>query len=213
MWTYGRRLGAITLVAVAACGSNPAGSGGEDSGTVVPRSDAGHAPADTGGGVALRDGGADAARAADAVADVTVHPDATSRDASSQDTGVSDSSGDQGAPGFDAGDSPIIGPPDTGTVNVDATRDGPPLDACGICDRTWVCNGFPDSWVSTGPQACADIRRGTAVATLYCEHGDTINYPDPTNNDGTWSVTATGLALVYNSLGGGTMEIDCVPPS
>ena len=84
------------------------------------------------------------------------------------------------------------------------------LDACGICDRVWVCNGFADNWVSVGPHACADIRGMTTVATLYCVSGDTINFPDPTSNDGTWAVTSTGLALYYNSLGG-TVEIDCVP--
>jgi hypothetical protein len=64
--------------------------------------------------------------------------------------------------------------------------------------------------VATGPKVCADIRNGTTVATLYCVNGDTINYADPTNNDGTWAVTSTGLSLYYNSLGG-TVEIDCVP--
>jgi hypothetical protein len=73
-----------------------------------------------------------------------------------------------------------------------------------------VCNGFADGWVSVGLQACADVRGTTTVATLYCTHGDTINYPDPNNNDGTWALTSTGLALYYNSLGG-TVEIDCVP--
>jgi hypothetical protein len=48
------------------------------------------------------------------------------------------------------------------------------------------------------------------VATLYCVTADTINYPDPNNNDGTWALTSTGLALYYNGLQG-SVEIDCVP--
>jgi hypothetical protein len=84
------------------------------------------------------------------------------------------------------------------------------VDACGICDRVWVCNGFPDNWVSTGPDSCADIRSGTTVATLFCVNGDTIDYADPNNNDGTWAVTSTGMSLYYNSLEG-SVEIDCVP--
>ena len=83
------------------------------------------------------------------------------------------------------------------------------VDACGICDRVWVCNGFADPWVSAGPDECADSGNST---TLYCVNGDTINYPsaDPSENDGTWAVTSTGLALYFNSLQG-TVEIDCVP--
>ena len=83
------------------------------------------------------------------------------------------------------------------------------MDACGICDRVWVCNGFADPWVSAGPDECADSGNST---TLYCVNGDTINYPsaDPSENDGTWAVTSTGLALYFNSLQG-TVEIDCVP--
>jgi hypothetical protein len=61
--------------------------------------------------------------------------------------------------------------------------------------------------VSTGPYSCQDTRTGT---TLYCQHGDTINYADPNNNDGTWAMTSTGLALYFNGLQG-TVEIDCTP--
>ena len=74
-----------------------------------------------------------------------------------------------------------------------------------------MCNGFPDDWVSIGPQACADVRDGVTVTTLYCEEARTINFPSATGNDGTWDTVGTGLALYFNSLQG-THEIDCVPP-
>jgi hypothetical protein len=100
--------------------------------------------------------------------------------------------------------------PDAGIGNDAGGGDAGGPNACDICDRVWVCNGFADNWVSVGPTACADIRQGTTVATLYCTEADTIDYSDPNNNDGTWSLMGDELVLDYNSLEG-TMEIDCYP--
>lgn len=156
-------------------------------------------------------------------------PDATTHDAGpapGKDAGVDASGsvpdatspandGDDEDAAFDGnfGDVIVIGPPPMDSSIPDAAPDAPKLDACGICDRVWVCNGFADTWVSTGSEGCADIRGTATVATLYCENGDTINYPSATGNDGTWAITSTGLALYYDNLGGGTVEIDCVPGS
>jgi len=124
-------------------------------------------------------------------------------------------SGDTGAPEAGGFDVIVIGPPDTGVTLPDAATDGSGIDACGICDRVWVCNGFSDHWVSMGPDACADVRQTSmgpaTVATLYCQNGDTINYASAMNNAGMWMTTPTGLALLYDNVGGGTVEIDCVP--
>ena len=130
------------------------------------------------------------------------------------DATVPDAFSNDGDPFFDGnlGDVIVIGPPQVDSSIPDSGPDAPVLDACGICDRVWVCNGITDTWRSSGPEACADIRGTTTVATLYCEHGNTINFPDPMNNDGTWSKTSTGLALDYYGLEG-VMEIDCVPGS
>jgi hypothetical protein len=100
--------------------------------------------------------------------------------------------------------------PDAGAASDAGGAEAGFANACGICDRVWVCNGFADNWVSVGPTACADIRQGTAVATLYCSQADTINYADPNDNDGTWSFMGDELVLDYNSLEG-TVEIDCYP--
>jgi hypothetical protein len=138
----------------------------------------------------------------DAAGDAKVQP---GEDTSTEEGGITD-----GAFDLDGFDVIVIGPPDAEHVP-DATPDGPVLDACGICDRSWTCNGFTDRWVSTGPQSCGDDRNGNIVTTLFCENGDTIGFPDPTNNYGTWSTTPTGMTLLFNNLGGGTVEIDCVP--
>jgi hypothetical protein len=110
---------------------------------------------------------------------------------------------------FDAnfGDVIMIGPPPVDASCPDAASDAPKLDACGICDRVWNCNGFPQVWVSMGPDACKDTKNMTI---LYCENGNTIGFPDPANNYGSWMITSTGLALDFNGLSG-TMEIDCTP--
>jgi hypothetical protein len=130
-------------------------------------------------------------------------------------SGDSSAGTDSSAPADSSGEGDSATLADTTSPPVDSgapdvTMEAAALDACGICDRVWICNGFADTWVSAGSQACADVRSGTTVATLYCAQGDTINYADPNNNDGTWATTPEGLALYYNSLQG-TVEIDCTP--
>ena len=133
----------------------------------------------------------------------------TSVDASALESGLGDGGFNLDGFDLDGFDVIVIGPPD---VHVpDASPDAPVLNACGVCDRTWVCNGFSDKWVSTGPQSCGDDRNGNIVISIFCEHGDTIGVPDPANNSGTWMTTPTGMTLDFSMLGGGTMEIDCVP--
>ena len=140
--------------------------------------------------------------------DATVTPEAAApNDATTPENDANDDSG-----GFDAsfGDVIIIGPPPVDASFPDSASDGPKLNACGICDRVWNCNGFSQGWVSTGPEACTNTHNDTI---LYCENGNTINFADATNNDGSWMVTSTGLTIDFNNLGGGTVEFDCIPGS
>jgi hypothetical protein len=203
--------GITVLLLLAACSASP-GTGettldaGQDTSVDVTNlhlPEGGRAPDAT-----THDTGATSGR--DAGHDATVSPP----DATSRQNDAGDDADDEDA-SFDGnfGDVIVIGPPQLDSSIPDASPDAPRLDACGICDRVWVCNGFPDTWTSTGPQSCADIRGTTTVATLYCENGNTINYPSATGNDGSWVATATSLTLTYNDLGGGTVEIDCVPGS
>jgi hypothetical protein len=169
--------------------------------------------------------------------DATHGADARARDATTHDAGRPDATtapGDGGAKdaGVDVGviqdsgvpldvvvgDATSSGPPpgmDSGAP--DSPADAPKLDACGVCDRVWVCNGFADTWVSTSSDACAYIRSGVTAATLYCENGnDTINYPAATDADdsqtaGVWQQTSSGLTLTYFAFGT-PMVITCVPP-
>jgi len=184
-------------------GAAPEAGSREAGGADAARTDGGRGDA-WGAGDATASGQRDGGRTG--VADGSVAPRVDARspaaDASPVDAHPADATHDViviTSPGVDGG----------GSVP-DSAPDAPKLDACGICDRVWVCNGFADSWVSTGPYACADVRHGITVATLYCQHGDTIKYADATNNDGTWAKTATGLALYYNDFSS-TMEIDCTP--
>lgn len=66
----------------------------------------------------------------------------------------------------------------------------------------FACNGFADMWSTVSGQ-CVDERTGTA---LRCDgkfdQGGSFGV-------GTWVKTATGFTLLYPSLGGGTMAIDC----
>jgi hypothetical protein len=216
-------VGLFPFVVVAACGggssSTPTGPATHDSGHAVavdadredhsvhvtPAVDAGH------------DASVEDATVKDATRDVyspkeTSTVDVKSSPADATEAGIPD------VQYFDdyiiVGDVMTVGPPIVDATTCDAASGNPDVDACDICNRTWVCNGFADPWVSTSATSCAYFRGCTAVVTLYCVGGhDTIDYSDPTNNDGTWATTSTGLALYYNDVGGGTVEIDCVPPS
>jgi hypothetical protein len=85
------------------------------------------------------------------------------------------------------------------SADVVASPEVIPADACGICDRNWLCNVADDYWTSQAGD-CVDARTGT---TLRCD--GTIG-----GGAGTWAVTSTGLALYFNSLCG-IHEIDCTP--
>ncbi len=78
------------------------------------------------------------------------------------------------------------------------------VNACGVCDRSWTCNGFPDMWLSQGG-LCVNQRTTTA---LHCN--GTFDQGGSTHV-GDWSGNATHIALRYPMLGGGTRTIDCYP--
>jgi hypothetical protein len=183
--------------------------------TTTPPVDAGRASADAGHGVAdsgrtiadasPRDAAHDAPHEA-SQGDATTTPDSGQLDATFLDGGYPDV-------------TYTIGPPPPVDANYpDVFSDGPKINACGVCDRVWVCNGFSDVWVSTSTDSCAYIRDDETLATLYCEDGfDTLNYPafseaGVDQTAGTWSGSSAGLTLTYFALGT-PMVISCVPPS
>ena len=187
---------AVALLLATGCSSSPAASD-------ASAPDAGHLL------TFHNDAGArDAAMSRkDAAVDAAVDATAPARDATHP---IEAAAPEAGMDAFTFPDVIDIGPPDVTVKLPDAAPDAPKLNACGICDRKWNCNGFTDTWESTGADSCADVRSGHAVVTLYCENGDTIDFPSATDNDGTWSQSSTGLAIDFNSFGS-VMEIDCVP--
>ncbi|MEO6572477.1 MAG: hypothetical protein ABIP89_01470 [Polyangiaceae bacterium] len=148
-------------------------------------------------------------------------PDAAGGDTPvDQDSGSSGSSGDSGGSSH-AKDAGHTG--DGGSLGTDAgasAGDGgalhdasvstfdsslPPTNACGLCDRHWVCNGFDDLWSSVGGK-CVDQGNGTA---LRCD--GTLDGASALNV-GTWEGNASSFAMYFDNIGGGTVTIDCVPP-
>lgn len=151
----------------------------------------------------------DAASSADVTADT--QSDAAATDASSDahptkdahammDSAV-DASVDAAAP-----DSAIDSAPDAALdahAKIDSAAEAGPLNACGVCDRVWVCNGFAAQWSSVGGR-CVNDANGTG---LRCNH---ILDGMSANNVGSWTGDDQHLTLVFNSFGG-THTIACVP--
>jgi hypothetical protein len=191
------------LLGVAACASfhEAEGDGGADTSPVtpvidapLPRRDAGR---DATGTEKERDAGHDRSTPSE--------PDADDAGAATKDAGH-DAASDATFDVLYVGDVETVGHPDVLVRLPDAAPDAPKLDACGVCDRDWDCNGFTNVWESTGPESCAEVRNGEAVITLYCENGNTIDSPTAGGSAGIWSVTASGLVLDVN----GT-EFTCTP--
>ncbi len=148
-------------------------------------------------------------------------PDAAGGDTpGNEDSGSSASSGDSGgsahpkdaghlgdgaSPGADAATSVGDGAAmhDAAVSTFDSSL--PPTNACGLCDRHWVCNGFDDLWSSVGGK-CVDQGNGTA---LRCD--GTLDGASALNV-GTWAGNASSFSMYFNNLGGGTVTIDCLPP-
>lgn len=113
----------------------------------------------------------------------------------------------------DGGTKPDNGAADAardGAQRPDASRDaglnpdGNP-GACGVCDRTWVCNNFPQYWASEADGRCVNQKNRTGLRCNGILDGTTAN------NVGTWTGDANGLTLNFDNLGGGTYVITCVP--
>jgi len=99
-------------------------------------------------------------------------------------------------------------------VTADAREpDSAPTDACGVCDRVWQCDAGLDHWTSIDDSSglgCADDRTGT---TLRC-NGQIDNPGEDSYDQGTWSVTSYGMALVFGGINGfPSTEVDCYPGS
>lgn len=87
---------------------------------------------------------------------------------------------------------------------------GPTVDgganACGMCDREWVCNDMKQLWLSESDGRCVNQKNRTA---LRC---DGILDGSGSPNVGTWTGNDDELQLRFNSLGT-TKVIYCLPPT
>lgn len=79
-------------------------------------------------------------------------------------------------------------------------------NACGMCDREWVCNDLEQLWLSESDGRCVNQKNRTA---LRC---DGVLDGSSTPNVGTWSGNDDELQLRFDSLGT-TKVIYCLPPT
>jgi hypothetical protein len=87
----------------------------------------------------------------------------------------------------------------------DAAAEASGANACGICDRTWVCNNFAAYWASESDGRCVNQANRTGLRCNGVLDGPTAR------NVGTWSGNAASLTLNFQSLNGGTHVITCAP--
>lgn len=109
----------------------------------------------------------------------------------------------------DAGGRPDAAPRDASTRDVATGADAPfeasGPNACGVCDRTWVCNGFAQYWASEADGRCVNQTNRTGLRCNGILDGSTAN------NVGTWTGSSQGLTLNFQTLGGGAHVITCTP--
>jgi hypothetical protein len=119
-----------------------------------------------------------------------------------------DASSGTSSPGIDDGQ-----PADRADAGVDARPDGSAAGnnmgtdagACGICDRTWVCNGFAQLWATEADGRCVNQVNRTG---LRC---DGILDGTTEKDVGTWAGDAQALTLTFRLFGTGTRVITCFP--
>ena len=182
------RLGALSLVALAACAVGSAD--GIADGTTEER--AGESPPS----IALPEGsGFDASGGVDASAGAS---------SSGGPSGSSGSSSGGASSGASGSGSSSGGSSSGSSGSTSSSSGGTAGGACGVCDRNWTCNGFTDFWATQGGR-CVNQRTTTA---LRCDgkfdQGGSVGV-------GTWTGDATKITLVYPMLGGGTKKHECLP--
>ncbi|AKU94320.1 hypothetical protein AKJ09_00984 [Labilithrix luteola] len=79
-------------------------------------------------------------------------------------------------------------------------------NACGMCDREWVCNNYKQLWLSESDGRCVNQTNHTA---LRCD--GTLDGTGA-KNVGTWIGNDEELQLRFDSFGS-THIIYCVPPT
>lgn len=109
----------------------------------------------------------------------------------------------------DDASSPSDAATDAAPDPVDAARKiGPTLpgpNACGICDRVWICNGFSQTWKSDGENCTNSVNQ----TSLHCD--GSIHAPN-VGAVGQWKGDDQLLKLSYTGLNGESFIYACIPP-
>lgn len=118
--------------------------------------------------------------------------DASACDAAAEDVATDDAS-------IDAAPAPV-----DAARKLGPTLSGP--NACGVCDRVWICNGFSQTWRSDGGNCVNAVNQ----TSLHCD--GTVWGASGVGQVGEWKGDDQLLKLSFTGLNGESFIYACIPP-